>query len=224
MSRLKAVIFDMDGLMFDTERMTYSAHLQAAKDLQLPYDHATYLGNIGLSGQHYEDYMSQVFPDPDDRQAFMALAKHYTQALLEDPAQPAIKPGLKALLTYLQDRGIKAYIASSSKRDTISRHLASKGLAAYFTAYIGGDQVLRSKPSPDLYEQIFAMSGLDHKDQVLVLEDSKNGIIAAKAAGLPVINIPDMSPPDQQMIGDSLAILPDLHAVISYIQTHYQVN
>lgn len=224
MVNLQAVIFDMDGLMFNTEWETYLQQQKAADELGLTFNIDTYRGSIGLSGKLLEDYFAQVFPSKDDYTAFITRSDDYVADMKKDAQAIAEKAGLRQLLDFLRDNNIDCYIASSSDRATISHHLQTKGLADYFKAYIGGDQVAFSKPSPDLYLAILDQMGTVSKDKVLVLEDSKNGIIAAYKAGLPVINIPDMIEPDEEMRTMALEVLGSLNEVKEYLSVNYQLN
>lgn len=217
MDKIKTVIFDMDGLMFDTEKIYYQTNQSIADELQLDYTKETYANFVG-AGYHQEyNGMLELYKDE-------ALIKTYyekTGNILKDVLRNGpidIMPGLLELLAYLKETDIPMIVASSTHRELVEHMLDRLRVRDYFVDVVGGDEVEFAKPDPAIFNKAFSKTSLKNKNEALVLEDSKNGIIAAYDAGIPVVLVPNMVDPDTEMKEKTAAILPDLHAVKTYIE------
>lgn len=127
---------------------------------------------------------------------------------------PPVKPGIPELLAWFASNNIPCCVASSTKHDIVVEYLRLAKLDKYFAYVIGGDQVQRSKPNPDIF--LAACQRTDIKpEHALVLEDSENGILAASNANIPVVCIPDLKVPSEEIAKKTAAIVPDATAVIS---------
>jgi len=217
MQEVQAVIFDMDGLMFDTEKVYYQAGQETAAALGMPYSWAVYEQMVGASDQEYQQRMRALYPDHESlEQFFSASAKRLEELLLNGPV--AKKAGLLEVLHYLEKQDIPAVVASSTRREIVDHLLERLEVAAYFKAVVGGDEVPTAKPAPDIFQKAFLKTGVADKEKVLILEDSKNGLQAATRANIPALLIPDLLAPDAEMKEKALAVLPDLHHVIAFIE------
>ncbi|MDK7050086.1 HAD family hydrolase [Aerococcus sanguinicola] len=221
MKELKAVIFDMDGLMFDTERVGYEQTQRAADELGLDYDIETFKAYLGVSEEEVFDYFHKRYAGEAKLEDFISLTSQYIEETLKDPNNVYEKPGLYDLLDYLKSRQIKLYLASSSRRHEIMRNLEGKGIADRFEGLVAGDEVERAKPDPEIYLKAYGLTELEDKQAVLVLEDSKNGLRAAYQAGLPTVLVPDMMPADEEMKDKAVAVKDSLAGVIDYIESEY---
>lgn len=221
MKALKAVIFDMDGLMFDTEKVGYEQTKRAADELSLDYDIEVFKGYLGTKDQETFAYIRDHYSGQPQVEDFITLTSQYIEEALADPNNIDDKKGLYDLLDYLRSRQIKIYIASSSRRDEIIRNIEGKGIADYFEGLVAGDEVQRAKPDPEIYLKAFDLTQLQNKQEVLVLEDSKNGVRAAYQAGLPTIAVPDLIPADEEVWDKAVAVKESLEEVISYIESEY---
>ena len=219
MKALKAVIFDMDGLMFDTEKVGYEQTKRAADELGFDYDIEVFKGYLGTNEQETLAYIHKHYEGQPQVDDFIALTVRYIEEALKDPDNIDDKKGLYDLLDYLRSRQIKLYIASSSRRDEIIRNLEGKGLADYFEGIVAGNEVKRAKPDPEIYLKAFDLTHTEDKQEVLVLEDSKNGVRAAYRAGLPTIVVPDLIPADEEVRDKAVAIKESLEDVISYLES-----
>jgi len=161
--------------------------------------------------------MRQLYPENDVLEQFFAESvEELEYQLLNGPVDK--KAGLVELLDYLQTQDIPAIVASSTRRKLVEHLLDRLELRDHFVDVVGGDEVANAKPDPAIFEKAFIKTKLDHKDEALILEDSKNGVRAAYNADVPVILIPDMVEADAEMEEKTADILPDLHQVTTYIQ------
>ena len=191
---MKAFIFDMDGLMFDTERLMISAWDYAGEQLGLGKTGYMVLKTLGSNTESCNRIWREEFgPDVD-----VAAMWRHTRVFLDDyyahQAAP-VKPGLQELLIYLKAQGYALAVASSTRREKVEKHLTTAGVRYFFDAVIGGDMVERSKPDPDIYLKAAAALGVDPAD-CTALEDSRNGLLSAHAAGMQAIMVPDLWQPD----------------------------
>ena len=215
---IKGVIFDMDGLIFDTENLVYQANQKAAMELKIAFDKDDYLRYLGISD---EEYVTTAHKDYDERYGketvteFIRRAYAYTKEMF-DAGLVEIKPGAVELLHFLEEQNIPRILASSNNRPEINRLLKQAGLAEDFPLIISADDVKRGKPDPAIFLGAAEMLQLP-PEELLVLEDSANGVKAAIAAKIPVIMVPDLLEPDDKLAKQTLAVLPDLHEVRDYL-------
>lgn len=217
MSKVKAVIFDMDGLMFDTETIYYRANQKIADELGMDYSFEDYQEYIGASDDVYFPEMERRFADVKGIGKFQEKSINELEHQLVH-GELKIKPGLLELLDYLKKNEVVAVVASSTRRELVGQLLEKTGVRPYFKAFIGGDEVENAKPDPAIFNKAFEKTGISDKKNAIVLEDSKNGILAAEAAGISVIHIPDLLEIDQATKDKTEAIYDDLHEVIKYIE------
>ncbi|MER2175308.1 MAG: HAD family phosphatase [Carnobacterium sp.] len=219
MTKIEAVIFDMDGLMFDTEVLYYEANRTIAKRIDLAYTWEFHEKYIGVSDEEFHKELYLTF----ETEAAETLINEGGQALLEHVEVNGLrkKKGLIELLDYLESKNIKKIVASSSIKSLVSLFLEKEQLTPYFDAIIGGDEVTRAKPSPEIYEKAWLKTQVP-KEHTLVLEDSLNGIRASYDANIPVIMIPDLILPTSEAKEKTLMILDDLNQVKSFIEQQNQ--
>lgn len=217
MGKIEAVIFDMDGLMFDTEKIYLKANTQTAEELEMEYSFDVYSKFIGAGYQEEFNGMLEIYPDEALLTRFYDRVGGLVRAsLLNDPVDK--KEGLIELLDYLKVEGITAVVASSTHRELVDKLLERLGVSDYFKDVVGGDEVPNAKPDPAIFNRAFEKTEATNKENVLVLEDSKNGLLAAKGAKIPVIWVPDLLEPTDEMKNLATATLLNLHHVIQYIE------
>lgn len=213
---IKAIIFDMDGLMIDSERVTFECYQEILKGMNLTMDEEFYKTLLGkpLKGiyQRFYDVYSNDFPIEDVIKDVHALmAKRF-----ETEGVP-IKTGLKSLLEYLKENNYKTIVATSSNRDRVDTILSQAQITDYFDDSICGDEVTKGKPNPEVFLKSCQKLGVN-VDEAIVLEDSEAGIQASYDAGIKVICIPDMKYPEKQYEEKTFKILKDLNGVTEYLK------
>lgn len=215
---IKGVIFDMDGLIFDTENLVYQANQRAADELAISFDKGDYLRYLGISDEEYvqvahsdydADYGAETVTE------FIRRAYAYTKEMF-DAGLVETKPGVAELLHYLEEQGIQRILASSNNRPEIQRLLEQAGLTDDFPVIVSAEDVHRAKPDPAIFLAAADLLQLP-THELLVLEDSANGVKAALAAEIPVIMVPDLLEPDAELAEKTLAVLPDLHQVKDFL-------
>jgi HAD superfamily hydrolase (TIGR01509 family) len=206
-----AVLFDMDGLMFDTERLMWRAWRRALADFGYQASEEVFVASIGATVESTNQLLVAAYGPDFLLEATNRRTDEYARQEVEARGAP-LKPGLLALLDYLEAREIPKAVASSSGRATIDRLLAAAGLAQRFAAIAAGDQVAQGKPAPNIFLLAAQRLGVEPA-RCLVLEDSERGAQAARAAGMAVIIVPDIKPPAAEIAPLAAAVLPDLQAV-----------
>lgn len=212
----KAVIFDMDGLMFDTERVFMLALDYAGEKIGI--GKAGYMGikTLGMPLTVAEPLFRQEFGAAFDlervkRHAAMFLEDYYSTRGVE------VKPGLYELIHFLQENGFAMAVATSSPSWEAEKNLKSAGVYGSFAAVIGRDMVTKTKPDPALYLKACAALG-ERPQDCYALEDSRNGLRAAYSAGCKPIMVPDLWQPDAETMGLLLRKCDSLFAVKDYLQ------
>ncbi len=214
MSENKAVLFDMDGVIFDSERAVLAVWREIAAELGLPGIGEVFIQCVGTNKRRTEEIFHESYPTLDF-QAFDNEVRRRFRARYDGGRLP-VKPGAEQILRALRERGIPLALASSTESGVVRRELEEAGLLSYFDAVIGGDQVHVSKPNPEIF--LLAAAALDRlPEDCFVIEDSFNGIRAAKAAGMHPVMVPDLLSPDREMEKLAEVILPDLAAAEEYI-------
>lgn len=194
---MKAVIFDMDGLMFDTERVFIGAWDYAGEKMGLGKAGFMLFRTLGMNTPACERAWRDEFGPDVDVAAMWAYSKEYMDEYYSKYAI-SVKKGLYDLLTYLKSKGYRLAVASSTKREKVEKHLLSTHVRQYFDVVIGGDMVEKSKPEPDIYLKAAATLGVK-PEECYALEDSRNGLLSANAAGCKVIMVPDLWQPDAEV-------------------------
>jgi HAD superfamily hydrolase (TIGR01509 family) len=203
-----AAVFDMDGLLLDSERPIRDAWLQAAAEFGVPLDEAQFLQVVGRNERDGDAILLDVFGDA----ALLARTRRRADALIDaryGATSFPLKPGVTRLLDALRGAGVPCAVASSTAAAEVERRLRRAGLLGYFAGVNGGDEVQRGKPEPDLY--LLAASRLQVEPaRAVAFEDSNHGARAALAAGLAVVVVPDLKPAEPAWASRCLAVLASL--------------
>lgn len=214
---IKAIIFDMDGLMIDSERVTFECYQERLKDMNLTLDEEFYKTLLGkpIKGiyQRFYDVYGNDFPIENVIQDV-----HQLMAERFETEGVPVKKGLVELLHYLKDNNYKTIVATSSNRDRVDKILAQAKITEFFDDSICGDEVTKGKPNPEVFLKSCQKLGVN-VDEAIVLEDSEAGIQASYDANIKVICIPDMKYPEKQYEEKTFKILKDLTEVTAYLKS-----
>lgn len=191
----EAIIFDMDGLMFDTETISIPSWVKAGEVLGYPIIEAMIFELFGMNPVAVDAYWKAHFGDAFDCGAAMKLHLDYMEAYVRENGVP-LKTGLVRLLDFLKEQGYRFTIASSTQRPMIQMYLERAGLERYFDdSIVGGDEIVNGKPAPDIYFKA-AQKLETAPERCMVFEDSLAGIEAAWRAGMKPVMVPDKVPAD----------------------------
>ncbi|MCW5852466.1 MAG: HAD family phosphatase [Anaerolineae bacterium] len=208
---LGAVIFDMDGLLLDTERLARQAWQQALADWGYSLPDALFLAVVGRTARSTAEVFRQGFGPDLPLDQVIRRKDEYLDALYAQ-AIP-VQPGVFELLACLDEWGVPKAVASSTVRARVLFKLGRTGLLDRFPVVVGGDEVAHGKPAPDVF--LTAAQRLDVAAAAcLVLEDSDAGVTAAVAAGMRVIMVPDIKPPAPESAARAYRVVASLHHVI----------
>lgn len=196
MENVKLVIFDMDGLMFDTERLAVDSWVSIGKERGFDIKKEYILETIGLndfdSAVVLKKHMGQEFP----YEKISEYWHEYLTNLLEQGKVPE-KQGLKELLDYIDEKGLKKAVATSTARARAERLLSNAEVLHRFDTIICGDEITKGKPEPEIFLTACSKLNISPKDAI-VLEDSEMGLLAASRAGIRCILIPDLKQPSKE--------------------------
>lgn len=210
----KAVVFDMDGVLIDSERPILEAWMQASIEHDVPIEREVYLQVLGRTGPDGRAFMRKLL---GERFPYEAVRPRVQELIAQARARDGhvVKPGVVALLERLKALGLPLAVASSTFKDEVMHRLTSCGLAPYFDAFAGGDEVTHGKPAPDVF--LLAASRIEADPlHCLVFEDSAHGARGAMAAGMAVVVVPDLKHPDDDVGAASLRVLPSLVDVMDH--------
>lgn len=212
---MAVVIFDMDGVIFDSEKCVIECWKEIAQKYGIVNVEDACMECLGVNRQETKEKWlvryGQDFPYDDYKSEMSALYhSRYSEGRLP------LKKGVTELLEVLKAKQISTAIASSTRTDLVNREIGDAGLLPYFDYIVGGDMVTRSKPAPDIFLKACELLGVEGKD-AYVIEDSYNGVRAANAARAKAIMVPDLLPANEEMEKLCVAILPSLIAVKEFI-------
>lgn len=209
----KAAIFDMDGLMLDTEVLSLKAIRQACKILQLKVDEQWFYDIIGMNAAGANHYLESRLGHklPDDLDA--TYSKLYKEQLNRGIK---LKSGLIELLKFLDDHAIRRAVATSTRTDMALKKLSMTGIDHWFETIVCGDQVENGKPAPDIYLKAAARLDIEPSN-CIALEDSDNGAMAAHAAGMHLFVVPDLKAPRELTVKIADHMMTDLFTVRDYL-------
>lgn len=196
---IEAVVFDMDGIIFDSEKLVLKCWQVIADKYNIKGIEDACYRCLGLNRTATREIFLEIYGNDFDYDGY----KQEMSALFHSEAAGGRlekKPGIEELLRYLKESGIKLAVASSTRREVVETELKEGGLYEYFDVVIAGDMVEKSKPEPDIYLKACECLGVDSANS-FAIEDSFNGIRSAYAAGMRTIMVPDMAQPDDEIRG-----------------------
>ena len=208
---MKTVIFDMDGLLVDSEIRALKAWREVAKKRGITGIDELFPKMIGMNvytrGLLFAEVYGKDFPFTECNEEVRSLAHGYEA---ENPVP--LKKGVRELLSYLRENGYRIAIASSGLLATIERRMKHHGIFEYFDVIVSGDMVKKSKPDPEIFLLCAEKLGVP-PSEITVFEDSQNGIKAAHAAGMRPVMVPDFVAPEKEVAALAYAVCSSLTEV-----------
>jgi len=194
----KAIIFDMDGLLLDSERLFFDTFLFACNSLGLNDLTDLFYSLLGRNKESGERILRDGLTGIADFDEFSRIWDAEYTRLSETKPIP-LMPGVKEILSHLECIGIPMAVATSTNTESAQTHLKASGILGYFDFVIGGDQVEHSKPDPEIYLKAASAMSLC-PESCLAFEDSANGVRSAVSSGMAVVQIPDLVTPDADLL------------------------
>lgn len=213
----QAVVFDMDGVIFDTERLVIEFWKEVAKKHNIPNIEHTCIQCLGTNRVRtreifLENYGADFPFDPYRAEVTELFNTHYKGVPLPT------KPGIRELLSYLQEQDIKVGLASSTTQHLVRDEIGTAGLLPYFQTLVCGDMVEHSKPAPDIFLKACEILNADPTKSIAI-EDSFNGIRSAHCAGMTPIMVPDQVQPTDEIRTLAFHVMPSLLDVLNWLKT-----
>ena len=217
MEKFKLVIFDMDGLMIDSESVYVKSARKALKQFGYKFDMSYIVETIGISWDLAQKIYEKNCPGIDYAAYSKVLDQTERDYLKVHPYKK--KKGLMKLLRYLKKNDIAVAVATSTHKKYADKRLNDAGIYDYFDCIVYGDEIKKGKPSPEIYKTVLKKMNVKAKD-ALVLEDSKNGLLSSSAAGIRCIIVPDICIIPEDIIVKAYDVVEDLGCVIDIIENN----
>ena len=209
-----AVIFDMDGVIFDSERLVLECWEKIGEKYHLEGMRDAFLPCIGTNDIKTREIVLERYGADFPYDEFRRESSRLYHSIVDRGGLP-VKTGVIELLSYLKEHAVPLALASSTRLEVVTQELKQAGLYEYFGVVMGGDQLKRSKPEPDIYLMTCEKLGVQ-PIYTYAIEDSYNGIRSAYSAGMKPIMVPDMLPPTEEMRDKSVVVLDDLLQVMDW--------
>lgn len=215
MSEIKLCIFDMDGLLLDSERQMWLANeMKIIEELGYKPDYDLLTTTMGVTRQTFKEGILNHYGNQFPIDKFYEKIAVYNDEMINNN-QIDICKGTIELLKFLKENNITSRVATSTAKETAIRMLKNTKLYDYFEKIIYGDEIKNSKPAPDIY--LKALEGFD-KDEALIFEDSHNGSRAAINAGIKLIIVPNIAKLTKEDKEEAFKVLNSLDETINIIK------
>ena len=210
------VIFDMYGVVFDSEKVYYTANKMAADELGIKYSMDYYRRFIGAGNEQMMTAMTEDLGDASLVRKFMERSFSLINPLVME-GKLELKKGFLELTSFLQASRTPYVLASSNDRKQIDFYLRTLKMDLGFNLIISADDVDQAKPSPEIFNHAWQKAGHPVKEKTLVIEDSHNGILAANRAQIPVAMVPDLIQPTDYDIQNTFGVFHDLNELTNFL-------
>lgn len=213
---IKALLFDMDGLLLDSERVVQESWNVAGETLGYGKVGEHIYNTLGMNVVGRKEYFCKVFGQEFPYEEFQNLSRKAFFKVADQEGIP-LKPGAKELIFYAKQMGYKVGLVTSSRKEYAVDALKKAGIFQYFDGCIFGDMVSKSKPNPEIYEKGCKMLG-EEPEWCIAFEDAPAGVIAATDAGIDVIMVPDLVQPDEETRMRTWKVLRSLDEAIGLLR------
>jgi HAD superfamily hydrolase (TIGR01509 family) len=214
LNHFSAAIFDMDGLLLDSEPLAKQAFDTTCQQYGLGDLSELFMQFVGTHKDAGNAIIKHALNDSIDVDVFNRAWRGLYSEWVQDKAVP-VKPGVIEVLDFYQSQQIPMAVATSSQTDIANHKLKKAGIIDYFELIIGGDQVIKSKPQPDIF--LKAAASLSCQPETCVaFEDSPNGVKSAVSAGMTVVQVPDLLAPDTELLALNHTVLKCISDVITH--------
>lgn len=211
---IHAAIFDMDGILFDTERLCRDAWQTVARENGYVMDDSLFLACVGRNSRDTRAYVLNALGADFPYERFALLASAWMRARMEASGPPE-KAGARRILEYLTEAGVPVALATSTSEKSARWMIERAGFTRFFSAFAFGSEVERGKPSPDIFLLAKSRLGDPGSDRCVVFEDSPPGLRAALSAGMLTVFVPDLVPPTPELTALVWKTIPSLDEAIS---------
>ena len=213
---IKAVIFDMDGTLLDSERIGLKAWQYVIDKYRLTFDLSLPYRSIGLNYISMKKLFLSELGESYPFDEYWEYAKKYFAEYEAENGIP-VKKGFETLCGYLKDKGIGMYVATSTYHDSAARELEHSGILEFFDGIVGGDEITKGKPDPEIFLKALELTN-SGKESCLIIEDSANGLKAGIASGIRTVFIKDIVDVPAEITDNVYAKCVDLSGVIDVIE------
>lgn len=217
MKNIKLVIFDLDGLLIDSERHMWAHNAEVLQNkLGLTYDLEWHKTQMGAAHDIFKKNAIEHFGKDFKFDEYFAEILSMNEQTIANKEIPLMKGAIE-ILEYLKENNIQVTIASSSKNEMVHKMLEATGIAKYFTTITTGDEIVNGKPSPDIYLKALSKFNIP-KENTLVLEDAHSGFLAAYRAGLDCIIVEDLAIIEDEDRKNAYKVVHNLNEVVSLLK------
>lgn len=213
---ISGLVFDMDGLLLDSERIVKRSWEEAGEEMGIPHMGEHIFHTLGLNRAGRDSYFRSALGECFGIEEFSERTGRCFYRIVEEEGM-TLKPGVREILSYVKAYGYKTAVATSSRKEYSIKMLESVGIYEYFDGGVFGDMVKNSKPDPEIYRKACESIGMSPK-YCLALEDAPSGIRSAYEAGLTVIAVPDLLDPPRELLPLIYKICRTLHEVIPLLR------
>lgn len=220
---IQAVIFDMDGTLFDTERLTVEGWQEMMRRGMLPPDFLNW--TPGWRGKNRDDircHMRELYGENFDTEKIFDGRRSILNEMIERDGLP-LKPGVPSIFESIRSMGIPMALATATTRVTVDNYMRKTGYGVYFDRIVTGDTVPNGKPAPDIFLSAAEQLGV-HPNNCLVIEDSPNGVRAGVAAGMYVVMVPDLEEPSEEIREQIWKVCKTLDEVPALVEAENKSN